>query len=217
MKLKAGAENSAGFSFLMWTRFKAWAYRRRWRLAIAALLLVGYYFLLPRQLFTAPTSFVIEDERGDLMGAAIAKDGQWRFPADKDVPDKFAKCIVAYEDKRFYYHWGIDPGALLRAVKQNLGGGRVVSGASTITMQVIRLHRNKPRTIWQKLVEMTMATRLEFRYSKNPSLDYMQAMHLSAEMWWDWKPLRGVITGGDRTSYPGQKRLPWRFCRIVPP
>ncbi|WP_109694659.1 penicillin-binding protein 1C [Chitinophaga deserti] len=154
----------------MWTRIKAWAYRRRWRLTIAAVLLTGYYFLLPRQLFTAPTSFVIEDEKGDLMNATIAKDGQWRFPADKSVPDKFAKCIVAYEDKRFYYHWGVDPGALFRAVKQNIGGGKVVSGASTITMQVIRLHRNKPRTLWQKMVEMVMATRMEFRYSKKSIL-----------------------------------------------
>ncbi len=137
---------------------------------ILAVLLVWYYFLLPKKLFKAPTSFVIEDSKGELLNAAIAADGQWRFPADKQVPDKFAKCITAYEDKRFYYHWGIDPVATGRAVKQNLTGGKVVSGASTITMQVIRLYRNKPRTFWQKTVEMVLATRLEFSYSKKEIL-----------------------------------------------
>lgn len=154
----------------MQERFKQWAIKRKWWLAAIAVLLVAYYFMLPRKLFTAPTSYVIEDVKGELLNATIAADGQWRFPADKTVPDKFAKCITAYEDKRFYYHWGIDPLATGRALKQNLGGGKVVSGASTITMQVIRLYRNKPRTLWQKMIEMILATRLEFRYSKKAIL-----------------------------------------------
>lgn len=151
-------------------KIKQWVIQRKWRLGILAGLLVWYYFLLPAKLFTTPTSFVIEDINGELMNAAIAKDGQWRFPADKLVPEKFEKCIVAYEDKRFFYHWGIDPLATGRAIRQNLGGGRVVSGASTITMQVIRLYRNQPRTLWQKTIEMILATRLEFRYSKREIL-----------------------------------------------
>ncbi|WP_346316424.1 penicillin-binding protein 1C [Chitinophaga sp. YIM B06452] len=154
----------------MQQRVKQWIIKRKWRLAILAGLLLWYYFLLPAKLFKAPTSFVIEDMEGELMNAAIAKDGQWRFPADRLVPEKFEKCIVAYEDKRFFYHWGVDPLATGRAIRQNLGGGRVVSGASTITMQVIRLYRNKPRTMWQKAVEMILATRLEFRYSKKEIL-----------------------------------------------
>lgn len=139
-------------------------------LGILAVLLAGYYFLLPGKLFRSPTSFVLEDSKGGLLCATIAADGQWRFPADKQTPDKFIQCILTYEDKRFYYHWGIDPLSLGRAIKQNLSGGKVVSGASTITMQVIRLYRNKPRNIWQKAVEMLMATRLEFSYSKKQIL-----------------------------------------------
>jgi len=166
-----GSYNCCRLSIItMWQRIKHWAVKRKLRLGIIAVLLVLYYFLLPKKLFTAPTSFVIEDSKGELMSAAIATDGQWRFPADKLVPDKFAKCIVAYEDKRFYYHWGLDPVAMSRAIKQNLTGGKVVSGASTITMQVIRLSRNKPRTFWQKLVETVLATRLEFAYSKKEIL-----------------------------------------------
>jgi penicillin-binding protein 1C len=132
-----------------------WFRKRKWWLLASATLLILYICCLPSRLFTAPTSFVIEDNTGRLLSATIAPDGQWRFPADKAVPEKFARCIVAYEDKRFYYHWGVDILALARAIKQNLQHH-----------QVIRLYRNKPRTIWQKMVEAVLATRLEFSYSK---------------------------------------------------
>ncbi|WP_143304598.1 penicillin-binding protein 1C [Chitinophaga vietnamensis] len=147
-------------------KFKQWCIKRKWWLIAATVLLTAYYFCLPSQLFPNPTSFVLEDNNGDLLNASIANDGQWRFPYSAHVPEKFVKCIVAYEDKRFWYHWGVDPMAIGRAVKQNLGGRKVVSGGSTLTMQVIRLSRNKPRNIWQKMVEAVLATRLEFAASK---------------------------------------------------
>lgn len=147
-------------------RFRQWCKKRKWWLTAAGILLIAYYFCLPRQLFTSPTSFVLEDVNGDLLNAGIAPDGQWRFPYNPHVPEKFEKCIVAYEDKRFYYHWGIDPLAISRAIRQNLRGKKVVSGGSTLTMQVIRISRNQPRTFWQKMVEAVLATRLEFSASK---------------------------------------------------
>ncbi|ASZ09835.1 penicillin-binding protein 1C [Chitinophaga pendula] len=140
--------------------------RRKWLLVITGILLLLYYLCLPAPLFKEPTSYVIEDSNGELLNASIATDGQWRFPVSPAVPDMFARCIVAYEDKRFYYHWGIDPIAMARAIRQNLSRKRVVSGGSTLTMQVIRLARNQPRTLWQKLIEAVLATRLEFSYSK---------------------------------------------------
>jgi len=149
---------------------RQWMVRKKWWLLGAAVLLIAYYFLLPAKLFTTPTSYVIEDANGELLSATIAADGQWRFPVANTVPDKFAQCITTYEDKRFYYHWGVDPLALGRAIKQNLGRHKVVSGGSTITMQVIRLARNKPRNLWQKLVEAVLATRLEFSFSKKKIL-----------------------------------------------
>lgn len=154
----------------MWQKIKNWTYRKKWWLTATTFLLLLYTFSLPSRLFKTPTSFVIEDSNGELLSATIATDGQWRFPADKQVPDKFAKCIVAYEDKRFYYHWGVDMLALGRAIKQNLRNRKVISGGSTLTMQVIRLSRNKPRTLFQKLVEAIMATRMEFTYSKKSIL-----------------------------------------------
>jgi penicillin-binding protein 1C len=137
---------------------------------LAAVVIFLFYFSLPNPLFKSPTSFVIEDDKGELLSAAIAKDGQWRFPVSEEVPEKFAKCIIAFEDRRFYYHPGFDPIALARAIKQNLIRRKVVSGGSTLTMQVIRLSRKKPRTFWQKSMEIILAMRLELSYSKKEIL-----------------------------------------------
>src|SRR6266487_2909752 len=123
-------------------------------LGIIAVMLIWFYFSLPTKLFNTPTSFVIEDKDGNLLNASIAPDGQWRFPYDENVPEKFIKCITTFEDKRFYYHAGVDPLALGRAVIKNIKNKGVVQGGSTLTMQVIRLSRqNRKRNLWQKLTE----------------------------------------------------------------
>lgn len=130
------------------------------------ILLCWFLFALPTRLFVSPTSFVVEANNGALLSAAIARDGQWRFPVADSVPDKFAKCIMAFEDKRFEQHPGIDFLAMSRAMRQNIRAKGVVSGGSTLTMQVIRLSRHKERNLWQKVLEMVLALRLEFRSSK---------------------------------------------------
>jgi penicillin-binding protein 1C len=137
---------------------------------ICLILFLIFWFILPSRLFIAPTSFVVEASNGELLSAAIAKDGQWRFPAADSIPEKFSKCIIAFEDKRFYSHPGVDPVAMTRATIQNFKAKSVVSGGSTISMQVIRLYRKEDRTFWQKLIEMLLALRLEIRYSKNEIL-----------------------------------------------
>lgn len=81
--------------------------------------LLWFILSLPRQLFNTPTSFVLTDRNENLLSASIAADGQWRFPYNAIVPEKFKQCILVQEDKRFMYHPGIDPLALFRAVKQN--------------------------------------------------------------------------------------------------
>ena len=134
------------------------------------MLLLWFALCLPNQLFHTPTSFVIEDEKENLLGATIAIDGQWRFPYDEAVPEKFVQCITTFEDKRFNYHPGIDPIAMGRAIWQNTRGRKVVSGGSTLTMQVIRLSRGKQRNLYQKLIEAIQAVRLECTYSKKEIL-----------------------------------------------
>src|SRR5438128_1144261 len=116
-------------------------------LILGLLALLWFIMALPKKLFDEPTSFVLEDPEGNLLSASIASDGQWRFPYNTDVPDKFIKCIIAFEDKRFFFHPGIDPVALLRAFYQNMKGNKVISGGSTLTMQVIRLSRRGNRTL----------------------------------------------------------------------
>ncbi len=137
------------------------------KLVVLLILLMWFYFSLPVKLFLTPTSYVIEDREGNLLNATIAADGQWRFPYNKNVPQKFIDCITSFEDRRFFKHPGVDPVAIGRAVVKNIKNKGVVQGGSTITMQVIRLSKkNDKRSIWNKLKESLLAVRLELSYSK---------------------------------------------------
>jgi len=159
---------------------------------IIAILLGIYYFSLPRTLFRSPYSTVVESKERQLLNARIAKDGQWRFPPVNKVPEKLKKAFITYEDKRFYYHWGVDPFSMVRAVYRNVKKRTVTSGGSTITMQVIRLSRGKKkRNIGNKLIETVLATRLEFRYSKE-SILALYASHA---------PFGGNVVGIDAASW----------------
>lgn len=146
---------------------KKWSKRKKVALCVATFLLIWYIFCLPRQLFHVPYATVVTDRNNQLLGARIAADGQWRFPACDTVPEKFVVCLTEFEDRYYRYHWGVNPVAIGRALIQNIKKKRVVSGGSTITMQTIRLARGEKRTIGEKLIEAIWATRLEFRYSKN--------------------------------------------------
>ncbi len=153
--------------FLKNQKIKAFCKKRQLPILILFLLLIGYLFILPEPLFNDPLSTVILDKNKELLGAKIASDGQWRFPEIKTLPQKYIQAVIAYEDKRFFYHPGFDPVGLFRAFKQNIQAGKYVSGGSTLTMQTIRLSRkNKSRTLFEKFKEIILATRAEIRYSK---------------------------------------------------
>lgn len=129
--------------------------------------LIWYLTCLPAALFEDSTSTVLLDREGNLLGAKIAEDGQWRFPESSAVPHKFAVCLIEFEDKNFYTHPGISAKGIGRAVFRNFQSNKIVSGGSTITMQLARIMRkNPPRTYGEKIVEMLLATRMEIRYSK---------------------------------------------------
>ena len=118
-------------------------------------LLIAYYFCLPKQLFKDPTATIITSNNNELLGALIAKDGQWRFPHNDAVPEKFKVCIVQFEDEYFYKHPGFNPVSIFKAFKQNLSSGAVKRGGSTLTQQVIRLSRKgKSRTYFEKIKEV---------------------------------------------------------------
>ena len=144
---------------------------RRWIWGAVAVLLLGYLFCLPRNLFKGVTySTVVYSAEGELLGARIADDQQWRFPPRDTVPERYAKAVIQFEDRHYYWHPGVNPVSLVRALVDNLRSGHVVSGGSTLTMQVIRISRGRERTIWQKIVEAVLATRLEWRYNKRQIL-----------------------------------------------
>lgn len=151
-----------------------------------------FWFCLPTPLFTDRYSDILLSADSSLLGAHIASDGQWRFPEIQDIPEQMKQAVLAFEDKRFYYHPGIDPLAILRAAKLNIAGKRVVSGGSTITMQLVRLSRkNAPRIFSEKLIEAILALRIELAYSKNEIL----ALYLSHA------PFGGNTVGIDAASW----------------
>lgn len=142
---------------------------RRVQLMLAAVsaVLLWFVWLLPEPLFRVPYSPVLFGQNGELLGARLAEDRQWRFPLSGEVPERFATALIAFEDKRFHDHPGVDPLALLRALKSRFGDSAGKSGGSTLTMQVIRLSRhNPPRTVTEKLYEIVLALRLEWSYDK---------------------------------------------------
>ncbi|MBP5318186.1 MAG: penicillin-binding protein 1C [Paludibacteraceae bacterium] len=130
----------------------------------------------PAPLFDSPCATVAVAADGQLLGARISADGQWRFPPLAQAPERIAAAQVLYEDKRFRWHVGIDLLSLGRAVWQNLRAGCIVSGGSTLTMQLARIsYGNCPRSLWQKIREANRALFLEIRYSK----DQILAMYVS--------------------------------------
>jgi penicillin-binding protein 1C len=122
-------------------------------------------------------STLVVDRDGKLLRAYLTPEGRWRLPATREnVDPRFLALLLAYEDRRFGAHHGIDPLALARAFTQLIGHGRVVSGASTITMQVARLLEPRAeRSFAAKLRQMVRAVELERALSK----DEILALYLS--------------------------------------
>ena len=140
-------------------------------LAILLVLLALFYFSLPQPLFKDPRSTAIHDNKGKLIAAKIALDGQWRFPENDSIPIKFKIAIRYFEDEYFYYHPGINPISMFKALKDNFKSGNKRRGGSTITSQTIRLSRKgKSRSYWEKIIESILAFRLELSFSKEEIL-----------------------------------------------
>jgi len=168
------------------------------KLILLAISLIAYYFCLPKQLFKTPTASVVESRQGTLLGAKIADDGQWRFPVIDSVPKKFETCLLQFEDAYFYKHFGFNPVSMAKAIGSNISAGKTVRGGSTLTQQVIRLSRKKNRSYFEKFIELILATRLEFRHSKEDILK-LYASHA---------PYGGNVVGLDVAS--------WRYFGLQP-
>lgn len=147
---------------------------RRAAVAVALLVagLVGLDRLFPPDLSRAEAvSAEVTDRDGATLAVFPAPGGVWRLRTTvADVPPAFVAMLLAREDARFRHHAGVDPLALARAAVQALWHGRIVSGGSTITMQVARLLEPRPRTVLSKLIEIARACQLEARYTKDEIL-----------------------------------------------
>ena len=155
---------------------------RKWRvtfkrISAALIIAVGLVAVLD-VLFPPPLdkaqliSRVVLDRNGAPLRAYPLDNGTWRIRADLDrIDPAFVEALLAYEDKRFYDHWGVDAAAMIRAARDFTRAGRVVSGGSTITMQTARLLEPQERTLFAKLHQIVRAVQLERRMSKREILE----------------------------------------------
>ncbi|MCF8277732.1 MAG: penicillin-binding protein 1C [Flavobacteriales bacterium] len=179
------------------------SYRKKWVIGGTFLgLVIWFAVCLPNPLFTTPTSTILEDENGRLLAGRIASDGQWRFPKSDSLPDKFIQSIRYFEDEYFYQHPGFNPVSFGRAMKQNIKAKHVVSGGSTLTMQTIRLSRKgQSRSIFEKLIEVILAVRLEIRESKDEIL----------KLYASNAPFGGNVVGLDAAAWRYYGRNPYQL------
>ncbi|MEO9775257.1 penicillin-binding protein 1C [Roseibium sp.] len=161
-----------------------WHMARRWGaaagLALAALALCGQaklrhdYAALPAppRVADLPLSSVVLDREDRLLRAFTSSDDKWRLPVEPDTIDPlYFRLLLAFEDKRFFDHGGYDLRALVRSALQSLRSGRIVSGGSTLTMQVARLLDERPtRSLQRKYEQLLRAVKLENTFSKEDIL-----------------------------------------------
>lgn len=144
-------------------------------------------------------SQIIRYRDGTIARVFLTSDDKLRIPVSLDnLKEDVIKVLIASEDKRFYYHFGIDPFAIIRALWSNIKKGRIVSGASTITMQIARMIERKPRTLKSKIIEMFRAIQLELRFSKRELL----------EIYLNLAPFGGNIEGIASASYSYYNKPP---------
>lgn len=170
----------------LWTGGRhAWI--KRSGVAIFITFVIWLLIPFPSPFFGADYSTVVVDENSQILKVFLNDDEQWCLPPSKndDIPLKLEKAVLTYEDRYFYKHPGINPVSLLRALYQNITSREIISGASTITMQVARMRKPKKRTCFNKLREMLQAVKMECHYRKNEIL----------KMYLDHAPYGGNIMG----------------------
>ena len=181
---------------------KNWSKKRKFLLGLLFLTIALIFLsrlIIPNAKFTYPTSTILEDSTGILIGARIAEDGQWRFPVSDSVPNKFEQCILQFEDQHFYAHPGVNPVSIFRAIRVNIKAGKVKQGGSTLTMQVARMLRNgQKRSLWQKILELFITFHLEINHSKKHIIN----------MYASNAPFGGNVVGLDAASWRYYNRSP---------
>lgn len=222
----------------LWRRFLDIFRRRKF---ISLLIFSIIFFLACLQWLPLPQSLHKQDyaslllaRDGSLLGAAIAKDQQWRFAPVDSLPDKYRQSLLLFEDQYFYQHPGVNPLAIARALQGNIRAGKVTSGGSTITMQLARLLRQEQlqrdakktsRNLNSKIREAFLALQLEWHFSKDGILAHYVArapyggniVGLRAAAWryfgrspeylsWAESSLLAVLPNSPALIHPGRQR-----------
>lgn len=164
-------------------------------IAVAPILLalaLDGLFPLPLPALTDDLSTVVVDRADRPLRAFPAPSGVWRFAVTHEevAPDYF-RALFAFEDRHFFRHPGVNPAAVARAAAQAVWHGEIVSGASTLTMQVARLIEPQPRSLGGKLRQMFRALQLESRLSKREILD----------LYLNYAPFGGTVQGVAAASH----------------
>ncbi len=159
-------------------RWKQLLARRGVRIALGvlAILLLPLLFDLlvpfPYAELERPPALIVEDRNGEPLRFFLPADDHWRFPVRlSELPPELPKALVASEDRRFWSHPGVDLPAIGRAAVANFRAGEVVSGASTIPMQIARMASPRRRTLWAKMIEAVRAVQLTAHVSKRRQLE----------------------------------------------
>ncbi|ACL69723.1 penicillin-binding protein 1C [Halothermothrix orenii H 168] len=175
-------------------RFKKPLFKISVIVIVTFVLLEALIFIIPfpEEKLKRSQSTLVYSKEGKVLRAFISKDGKWRIWTPlEDISPHLIKFVVNYEDRFFYYHPGVNPLAIMRAFWQNIRTREIVSGGSTITMQVSRLMEPKKRTLKNKIIEAFRALQLEHFYTKNEIL----------EMYLNLAPYGGNIEGVEAASY----------------
>ncbi|MDY0281066.1 MAG: penicillin-binding protein 1C [Salinivirgaceae bacterium] len=160
--------------------------------AILTILFVGWFMSIPKYEFNAMWSSVLYDNQGNMIAAELSADDQFRFKPGNSVPEKLKICIITFEDQRFQNHMGVDFRAMGRAVIQNAKAKKIVRGASTLSMQVIRMMRNnQERSFANKFSEILQAIHLDLKLEKDSILT----------LWATHAPFGGNVVGYEAAAW----------------
>jgi penicillin-binding protein 1C len=177
------------------------------RLAGGFLMLFFCFFLLD-QLLPLPvknvgSSLVVTDMAGEPLRAFAGRGGLWRDPVvdTSEVSPLYIQALLTYEDRWFFLHPGVNPFSLLRSAWQGLVNGRIISGGSTLTMQVARILEPHSRTALGKLTQIFRALQLEFHHSKDEIL----------KMYLNHAPFGGPLLGIKAASHAYLGKAPDRL------
>ena len=155
-------------------------------------LFLDYLFPFPVETLNREPAAIITDKDGKPLRFFLPEDNHWRFHVGlNDISPKLVEAVIESEDRWFYWHPGVNPLSFLRAAYTNLKAGRVVSGASTIPMQIARMAEPKPRTFFSKVEEAFRALQLKRRFEDEELL----------EIYLNIAPYGGNIEGVGAASY----------------